>query len=185
MSSLRDQMATFAQQLAIEAERRRQFVAQNRLEVVRLKQRYTREREQTAQQIKGETAAVVRMLRANARNIKQHVARTLDTHRTRRYRLASDRQMIRRQVIGQIRREVASNLQRSQSLRIRAARQQSINASQLMQQVRRKVAEVRNDSVRITTGIAGELRAGRQALASARRRFRGDTLSPQSTTNAS
>jgi hypothetical protein len=178
-------MATFAQQLAIEAERRRQFVAQNRQDVLRLKERYAREREQTAQQIRGETAAVVRMLQANTRTVKQHVARTLDTFRTRRFRLASDRQMMRRQVIGQIRREVASSLQRSQSLRARAARQQSINASQLMQQVRRKVAEVRNDSVRITSSIASELRSGRQALASARRRFHAELRSSESTPNAS
>lgn len=184
MSSLRDQMAVLAQNLALEAERRRQFVARNRLEVVRLRERYAREQEQTAQQIKGDSAALVRMLKANTRTVKQHVARTLDSHRTRRTRVASDRQMMRRQIIGQIRREVASNLQRSQTLRARAARQQSINASQLMQQVRRKVSEVRSESQRITSRVSADMRSGRQALAAARRRFAAAAHGTEATTNA-
>lgn len=184
MSTLRDQMNALAQDLASEAERRRQFVTQNRLEVVRLRERCARERKQTALQLQSETTAVVRMLQANTRNIKQHVARTLDSYRSRRIRSASDQRMARTQVIGKIRRDVAASLQRSQSVRIRAARQQSINASQLMQQVRRKVADVRNESARITSRVAADMRAGRQALAAARRRHSVVPTASQATPTA-
>ena len=171
MDRLADQLADLAWNLVSETERRRQFVAQNRLATQRLREGFARQREQVQREIEQQAQQVAASLKSNTESIKRDVARTINGLQNRRVRSAADQSTQRRQFVSRVRRAVGTSLQRQRTRREWAARQHSLDVAQALQRVRRRVRELRGESERFTAAMANQLLAGRRALAAARSRI--------------
>jgi hypothetical protein len=169
MGNLRDEFNRLAQKLAAEAENRRQFVIQNRRESMQTREDNQREREQVARELARQARSLSQMLENSTTSLRRTVSRTMTENHDRRMRGAAEQSSARKQTVASVRRHVAYSLERHRRDRVRMARQTLRSSAATMQSVRRRVADVRNQSVRLTAGVASDLAYGRQALAMARR----------------
>lgn len=164
MTSFVDQMNQLADRLVSEAEKRRQFVKNNKRNTLLLREKFS-------QDLQRKAAAKARELASSTNEMKRYVSRLIGDMHNRRVRMATEQHSKRSQAISRIRRGVASNLERNRTTRTRIAQQIARDLSRTMQENKRSVANMRSQSNRLTAAFASEIRNGRAALASARRRI--------------
>lgn len=173
MGNLREEFNRLAQTLAAEAESRRQFVVRNRRESLQTRVENHREREQVARELARQARSMSQILENSTTSLRRSVSRLMTENHERRMRGAAEQSSARKQTVASVRRHVTYSLERHRRDRARMARQTVRTSMVTMQSIRRRVAEIKNQSSRLTAGVASDLAYGRQALAMARKSLHG------------